>query len=94
MDILSSGKDLVLVPYGDRWRQMQRFANRELLSARNLNNVRERHIDEVQPVTRSFGDAGFVVIGVGMLLLGLRYFVHDLEPETLPELEEPACDGS
>ena len=47
MDILSSGKDLVLAPYGDRWRQMQRFANRELLSARNLDNVRERHIEGV-----------------------------------------------
>ena len=47
MDILSSQKDLVLAPYGDRWRQMQRFANRELLSARNLDNVRERHIEGV-----------------------------------------------
>ena len=47
MDILSSGKDLVLAPYGDRWRRMQRFANRELLSARNLDNVRERHIEGV-----------------------------------------------
>ncbi len=47
MDILSSGKDLVLAPYGDRWRQMQRFANRELLSARNLDNVRERYIESV-----------------------------------------------
>ena len=47
MDILSSGKDLVLAPYGDRWRQMQRFANRELLSARNLDNVRERYIEGI-----------------------------------------------
>ena len=47
MDILSSQKDLVLAPYGDRWRQMQRFANRELLSARNLDNVRERHIEGI-----------------------------------------------
>ena len=47
MDILSSGNDLVLAPYGDRWRQMQRFANRELLSARNLDNVRERHIEGI-----------------------------------------------
>ena len=47
MDILSSQKDLVLSPYGDRWRQMQRFANRELLSARNLDNVRERHIEGI-----------------------------------------------
>ena len=47
MDILSSGKDLVLAPYGDRWRQMQRFANRELLSARNLDNVRARYIEGI-----------------------------------------------
>ena len=47
MDILSSQKDLVLAPYGDRWRQMQRFANRELLSARNLDNVRERYIEGI-----------------------------------------------
>lgn len=47
MDILSNRKDLVLAPYGDRWRQMQRFANRELLSARNLDNVRERYIEGI-----------------------------------------------
>ena len=47
MDILSDQKDLVLAPYGDRWRQMQRFANRELLSARNLDNVRERYIEGI-----------------------------------------------
>ena len=47
MDILSSQKDLALAPYGDRRRQMQRFANRELLSARNLDNVRERHIEGI-----------------------------------------------
>ena len=47
MDILSSQQDLVLAPYGDRWRQMQRFANRELLSARNLDNVRERYIEGI-----------------------------------------------
>ena len=47
MNILSEQKDLVLAPYGDHWRQMQRFANRELLSARNLENVRERHIEAV-----------------------------------------------
>ena len=47
MDILSGGKDLVLAPYGDRWRQMQRFANRELLNARNLDNVRERHVEGI-----------------------------------------------
>ena len=47
MDTLSGQKDLVLAPYGDHWRQMQRFANRELLSARNVDNVRERHIETV-----------------------------------------------
>ena len=47
MNILSDQKDLVLAPYGDHWRQMQRFANRELLSARNLNTVRERYIEGV-----------------------------------------------
>ena len=47
MNTLSKQKDLVMAPYGDHWRQMQRFANRELLSARNLNTVRERHIEGV-----------------------------------------------
>lgn len=47
MDILSGQQDLVLAPYGEHWRRMQRFANRELLSARNLNTVRERHIESV-----------------------------------------------
>ena len=47
MDILSQQKDLVMAPYGEHWRRMQRFANRELLSARNLATVRERHIEQV-----------------------------------------------
>ena len=47
MDTLSGQKDLVLAPYGDHWRQMQRFANRELLSSRNVDNVRELHIESV-----------------------------------------------
>ncbi len=47
MDILSEQKDLVMAPYGEHWRQMQRFANRELLSARNLDTVRERYIEGV-----------------------------------------------
>ncbi len=46
MTALSGQKDLVMSPYGDHWRQMQRFANRELLSARNIDNVRERHIEQ------------------------------------------------
>ncbi len=47
MNILSGQKDLVLAPYGDHWRRMQRFANRELLSARNIDTVRERYIELV-----------------------------------------------
>ena len=48
MDILSHhGKDLVLAPYGEHWRQLQRFANRELLSMRRLQDIRERHVEEV-----------------------------------------------
>ena len=62
MNTLSGQKDLVLAPYGDHWRQMQRFANRELLSARNIDNVRERHIEYVVDglVARmaEMGDAG------------------------------------
>ena len=65
MDTLSGQKDLVLAPYGDHWRQMQRFANRELLSARKLENVRERHIEQVVDglVARmaEMGDAGELV---------------------------------
>ena len=65
MDILSGQQDLVLAPYGEHWRRMQRFANRELLSARNLNTVRERHIESVvnNLVERmaDLGDAGQLV---------------------------------
>ena len=65
MDILSGQQDLVLAPYGEHWRRMQRFANRELLSARNLNTVRERHIETVVNglVARmaDMGDAGQTV---------------------------------
>ena len=65
MDILSEQKDLVMAPYGEHWRQMQRFANRELLSARNLDTVRERYIegvvnDLVEQMGRA-GDAGEMV---------------------------------
>ncbi len=59
MDILSEQKDLVMAPYGEHWRQMQRFANRELLSARNLDTVRERYIDEVvNGLVEQMGQAG------------------------------------
>ncbi len=47
----------------------------------------------VRPIAPWSGDAGFVVIGIGMLLLGLRHFVHDPEPETQRELEEPDPGG-
>ncbi len=48
MDILTHhGKDLALAPYGEHWRQLQRFANRELLSRRNLQEISERHVEEV-----------------------------------------------
>ena len=47
MEILSEQKDLAMSPYGEHWRQLQRFDNRELLSARHLDEIRERHIDEV-----------------------------------------------
>ena len=65
MDALSGQKDLVLAPYGDHWRQMQRFANRELLSARNIENVRELHIayvvDDLVSKMAEMGDAGELV---------------------------------
>jgi len=48
MGILSHyGKDLALAPYGEHWRQLQRFANRELLSLRRLQQIREQHVEEV-----------------------------------------------
>ena len=65
MNTLSKQKDLVMAPYGEHWRQMQRFANRELLSARNLNNVRERHIEgvvnDLVEQMGSMGEAGELV---------------------------------
>ena len=71
MDTLSGQKDLVLAPYGEHWRQMQRFANRELLSARNVDNVRDRHIEDVVEglVNRmaGMGDAGELVSPPAMM---------------------------
>ena len=47
-DILTHhGTDLVMAPYGEHWRRLQRFANRELLSRRNLQQIREHHVEEV-----------------------------------------------
>ena len=65
MNTLSKQRDLVMAPYGERWRQMQRFANRELLSARNLNTVRERYIEglvnDLVEQMGAMGDAGEMV---------------------------------
>ena len=45
-DIITNGEDLAFAPYGDHWRQLQRFANRELLSYRRVQDIRERYIEE------------------------------------------------
>ncbi len=72
MDILSHhGKDLAMAPYGEHWRQLQRFANRELLSRRNLQQIREQHIDDViNTLVEEVGeksDAGELVEPIRML---------------------------
>lgn len=45
-DIMTNGEDLAFAPYGEYWRQLQRFANRELLSYRRVQDIRERYIEE------------------------------------------------
>ena len=45
-DIVTNGEDLAFAPYGEYWRQLQRFANRELLSYRRVQDIRERYIEE------------------------------------------------
>ena len=45
-EIMTSGEDLAFAPYGEYWRQLQRFANRELLSYRRVQDIRERYIEE------------------------------------------------
>ena len=45
-DIITNGEDLAFAPYGEHWRQLQRFANRELLSYRRVQDIRERYIEE------------------------------------------------
>ena len=47
MEILTEGKDLAMAPYGEHWRQLQRFANRDLLSSRNLQRIREQCLEEM-----------------------------------------------
>ena len=43
----NEGWGLVMAPYGEHWRQLQRFANRELLSLRNLEALRQRYMESV-----------------------------------------------
>lgn len=45
-EIIANGEDLAFAPYGEYWRQLQRFANRELLSYRRVQDIRERYIEE------------------------------------------------
>lgn len=47
MDVMTDGgSDLALGPYNERWRRLQRFANRELLSFRRVHQVRELYIED------------------------------------------------
>ena len=56
-EIMTSGEDLAFAPYGEHWRQLQRFANRELLSHRRLQDTRERYIeDSVNAIAARVGD--------------------------------------
>ena len=45
-EVITNGEDLAFAPYGEYWRQLQRFANRELLSFRRIQDIRERYIEE------------------------------------------------
>lgn len=44
--VTDHGSDLALAPYGDHWRRLQRFANRELLSYRRIQQVRQLYIED------------------------------------------------
>ena len=56
-DIITNGEDLAFAPYGEHWRQLQRFANRELLSYRRVQDIRERYIEEsVNSVVSKVGE--------------------------------------
>ena len=58
MDTLSDQKDLALSPYNEHWRQMQRFANRELLGGRNLQRIRQQFVEEISAgLLEEVGDA-------------------------------------
>ena len=65
MNALGGPTGLVMGPYNERWRQMQRFANRELLGLRTVENMRQRHIelvvDELVASMAEMGDAGELV---------------------------------
>jgi biphenyl-4-hydroxylase len=72
MGILSHyGKDLALAPHGEHWRQLQRFANRELLSLRRLQQIREQYIEDiVNQLVETVGemaDAGQLIEPIEML---------------------------
>ena len=58
MGILSHhGNDLAMAPNGEQWRQLQRFANRELLSLRRLQQIREQHVvDVVNSLVETIGE--------------------------------------
>lgn len=56
-EIMTNGEDLAFAPYGELWRQLQRFANRELLSHRRLQDIRERYIEgSVNALVERIGD--------------------------------------
>ena len=56
-EVLTDGDDLAFAPYGEHWRQMQRFANRELLSYRRVQDIRERYIEaSVNSLVSSVGE--------------------------------------
>ena len=56
-EIMTNGEDLAFAPYGELWRQLQRFANRELLSHRRLQDIRERYVEEsVNTLVERVGD--------------------------------------
>ena len=45
-EVITNGEDLAFAPYGEHWRQLQRFANRELLSYRRVQDIRECYIED------------------------------------------------
>jgi cytochrome P450 family 2 subfamily U polypeptide 1 len=72
MGILSHhGKDLAMAPDGEHWRQLQRFANRDLLSLRRLQQIREQHVvDVINGLVETIGekaDAGQLIEPIDLL---------------------------